>query len=134
MSTEVEKALERKIQILENHIKDQEKILENRAIDIEIRDRKIKDADQILNYQQRSLEKMSQTIKELEQQLKRSEIIGFAQDQSLQELAKLIKNSIDGEREQRIRDESDRYDDLHRDQRDEERAFERSLEELEDLS
>lgn len=126
---EVEKAFEKKIQILNNHIDDQEQILESRANTIEIYER-------VISKLEKEIEALDLVVKHQQERIDHDEIQINAKDQSIRELGSLIKSAIDQESEEReqLRDHSDRYDDLHRDQRDEERDFERSLEQLEDLS
>lgn len=126
---EVERKLEEKIQILNNHIDDQEEILESRANTIEIYER-------LITKYEKEIEALDLVIKHQQERIDHDEIQINAKDQSLTELGSLVKNAIDQESQEveQLRDQSDRYDDLHRDQREEERDFERSLEQLEDLS
>ena len=123
---QVERAFEEKIQILNNHIDDQEQILESRANTIEIYER-------VITKLEKEIEALDRVIKHQQERIDHDEIQINAKDQSIRELGSLVKNAIEQEREQ-LRDQSDRFDDLHRDQREEEREFERYLEGLEELS
>ena len=126
---EVEKAFEEKIQILNNHIDDQEEILESRANTIAIYER-------LITKYEKEIEALDLVIKHQKERIQSDEQGIIMRNQTIQELGDLVKNAIDQQihEVEQLRDHSDRYDDLHRDQRDEERDFERSLEQLEDLS
>jgi len=126
---QVERAFEEKIQILNNHIDDQEQILESRANTIEIYER-------VITKLEKEIEALDRVIKHQQERIDHDEIQINAKDQSIRELGSLVKNAIEQESQEReqLRDQSDRYDDLHRDQREEEREFERYLEGLEELS